>query len=95
VREAAVRGHSGSAAVLHSFHLAYLVGGAVALLGVAGAAMSRSTERDRVPTVEALEALDVTERQPVLLREPGRNGDIGPEPDADPDPNEAQEPLSI
>jgi MFS family permease len=70
VREAAVRGHSGPTAILTSFHLAYLVGGAVALLGVAAAAMSRSTDRNLVPSVEALEALDVTERQPVLLPDP-------------------------
>jgi hypothetical protein len=55
---------------LHAFHVAYLVGGAVALLGVAGAVMSRSTPRNLAPTVEALEALDVTERQPVVLRDP-------------------------
>ncbi len=93
VREAAVRGHTGPAAVLHSYHLAYLVGGAVALLGVVAAAMSRSTERERVPSVEALEALDVTERQPVLLREPDRNDGHHPEPE--PAPDDAQEPLSI
>jgi len=70
VREAAVRGHSGSGAVLTSFHLAYLVGGAVALLGVVGAVMSRSTPRNLTPSVEVLEALDPTERQPVVLQGP-------------------------
>ena len=70
VRAAALRGHHGPDAQLHAFHLAYLVGGAVALLGVVAAAMSRSTERTErnvAPTVEALEALDVTERQPVVM----------------------------
>ncbi len=66
VYEAALRGHSGPDAPLHAFHLAYLVGGAVALVGVVAASMSRSTERNRAPSVEALEALDVTERQPVV-----------------------------
>ncbi len=67
VRAAALRGHHGPDAQLHAFHLAYLVGGAVALLGVVAAAMSRSTERNVAPSVEALEALDVTERQPVVM----------------------------
>jgi hypothetical protein len=68
VYDAVLRGHRGPGALLHAFHVAYLVGGAVALLGVAGAVMSRSTPRKLAPSVEALEALDVTERQPVMLR---------------------------
>ncbi len=46
VYEAALRGHTGRRPVLHAFHLAYLVGGAVALLGVVAAARSRSTETE-------------------------------------------------
>jgi MFS family permease len=67
VYQAALRNHHGAGARLDAFHLAYLVGGAIALLGVVGAALSRSTERHGAPSVEALEALDVTERQPVVL----------------------------
>jgi hypothetical protein len=67
VYDSALRGHHGPGAILHAFHLAYLVGGAVAVLGVVAAARSRSTERSSPPSVEALEALDVTERQPVVL----------------------------
>ena len=67
VYAAAYRGHHGPGAQLHAFHLAYLVGGAVALLGVGAAAMSRSTAR-HVPSVESMEALDVTERQPVVIQ---------------------------
>ena len=39
------------------------------MLGVVGAAMS-DRPRAAAPSVEALEALDVTERQPVVLSEP-------------------------
>jgi EmrB/QacA subfamily drug resistance transporter len=67
VYDAALGGRHGQAAQLHAFHLAYLVGGAVAVLGVVAAALSRSTERSGAPSVEALEALDVTERQPVVI----------------------------
>ena len=67
VYDAALRGHHGPGAYLHAFHLAYLVGGVVAVLGVIAASRSRSTERGSKPSVEALEALDVTERQPVML----------------------------
>ena len=67
VYDAALGGHHGPGPQLHAFHLAYLVGGAVALLGVAAAAMSRSTQRHAAPSVEALEALDYTERQPVVM----------------------------
>jgi EmrB/QacA subfamily drug resistance transporter len=70
LQTAAARGHSGPGALLNSFHLAYWVGGGVALLGVAAAARSRSTDRAGVASVEALEALDVTERQPVVLPPP-------------------------
>jgi EmrB/QacA subfamily drug resistance transporter len=47
VQAAAARGRGGQAALLTSFHLAYVVGGAVAFLGVGAAAMTRSTERGR------------------------------------------------
>jgi hypothetical protein len=67
VYDAALRGHHGQSAQLHAFHLAYLVGGAVAVLGVVAAAMSRSTQRSAAPSVEALQALDPTERQPVVI----------------------------
>jgi MFS family permease len=67
VYDAALRGHHGQSAQLHAFHLAYLVGGAVALLAVVAAAMSRSTERHLAPSIEAFEALDCTERQPVVV----------------------------
>ncbi|MGH9028698.1 MAG: MFS transporter [Acidimicrobiales bacterium] len=59
-------GGSGSAALLNSFHVAFVVGGAVALLGVVGAAISRSHDRSRVPSIDLSEALDATERVPVL-----------------------------
>ena len=58
----------GGAALLSSFHTAYLVGGGVALLGVVAATMCRSTERAVAPSVEVLEALDAMERQPVLTK---------------------------
>jgi EmrB/QacA subfamily drug resistance transporter len=67
VSEAALRGHSGTAAIVHAFHSAYLVGGALALFAVVAAANSRSTDRTSVPTVELLEAMDATERQPVVV----------------------------
>jgi hypothetical protein len=70
VYDAVVRGHHGASATLHAFHVAYLVGGAVAVLGVVGAVMSRSTPRNLSPSVEALEALDMAERQPVVLPDP-------------------------
>jgi len=66
VYEAALRGRHGPGALLHAFHLAYLVGGAVALVGVVAAAMSRSTERNLAPSFDAVEALDVTEHQPLV-----------------------------
>jgi EmrB/QacA subfamily drug resistance transporter len=49
VQAAADRGRSGSAALLASFHDAFLVGAAVALVGVATASMVRSTNRRRAP----------------------------------------------
>ncbi|HUY63715.1 MAG TPA: MFS transporter [Acidimicrobiales bacterium] len=64
--QAAAERRSGPAGLLSSFHLAYLVGGAVALVGVAAASMTRSTERRRAAVVDATEALDMSERQPVL-----------------------------
>ncbi len=72
VYDAVVRGHHGAGATLHAFHIAYLVGGAVAILGVVGAVMSRSTPRNLAPSVEALEALDMAERQPVVLPDRAR-----------------------
>jgi EmrB/QacA subfamily drug resistance transporter len=56
----------GGAQLLGSFHAAFLVGGAVALFSIVGAAMTRSTKRVRVAQVDLAEALDVTERPPVL-----------------------------
>jgi len=70
VRLAAMGGRSGQGAVLSSFHQAYVVGGAVAVLGVVAAALCRSTDRSVAPSVEVLEALDVTERQPVIIPAP-------------------------
>ncbi len=67
VYEAALRGRHGAGASLGAFHVAYLVGGVVALVGVAAAAMSRSTDRNVVPSFDALEALDVTEHQAMVL----------------------------
>jgi MFS family permease len=58
IREAAVHGH---VPLLTAFHRAYLLGGAVACLGVVGAAMSRSTNRAPVPCADDLAA--ATERQ--------------------------------
>ena len=49
VQAAVARGRSGQAALLSSFHVAFVVGGAVALFGVAAAAMTRSTERLPLP----------------------------------------------
>jgi MFS family permease len=49
IQVAAARAH---VPALSAFHRAYLVGGAVALLGVAAAAMSRSTDRAVVPAVD-------------------------------------------
>lgn len=45
VQAAAARGHHGPDQLLASFHDAFLVGGAVALVGVAAATMTRSTVR--------------------------------------------------
>ncbi|MGH7733719.1 MAG: MFS transporter, partial [Gemmatimonadales bacterium] len=45
VQAVAAHGRSSPAALLPSFHLAYVVGGAVALFGVLGAACTRSTDR--------------------------------------------------
>ena len=61
VQAAAARGRHGHGALLSSFHDAFLVGGGVALVGVAAAAMTRSAVRVRpgshverlVPPVEA------------------------------------------
>ncbi len=53
-------------ALLGSFHTAYLVGGAVAVLGVIAASLSRSTVRTAEPTL-VLEPVDEAERQPAIL----------------------------
>ncbi|MHB8681686.1 MAG: MFS transporter [Acidimicrobiales bacterium] len=55
-----------SAGLLGSFHDAYLVGGAVALFGVMAAAMTRSTNRRRAPSIDMVEAVEMGERQPVV-----------------------------
>ncbi len=87
VYQAALHGHHGAGARLDAFHFAYLVGGAIAILGVVGAALSRSTERSATPSVDALEALDVTERQPVVLpRADGGREDLPVRP-VDPRPD--------
>ena len=67
VQASAAQGHSGPNALLHSFHLAYIVGGAVALLGVAAAALSRSTVRPGIGPSLVLEPVDEAERQPAIL----------------------------
>lgn len=56
VQAAAYRGRSGSSALVASFHDAFLVGAAVALVGVAAAAMIRST--DRRTTLDAPSSVD-------------------------------------
>ena len=66
VQASAFHGHRGAGALLNSFHLAYVVGGAVALLGVVAAAMSRSTVRTGAAQV-VFEPLDEGERQPAVL----------------------------
>jgi len=66
VQAAAQRASRGPGSLLASFHVAFLVGGAVALFAVAGAAMTRSTDRTVAPAVDLTEALDATERPPVL-----------------------------
>ena len=65
VQAAAGRGHR-DAGLLPSFRLAYVVGGAIAVLGVVGAALTRSTDRRYSPTIEMGEALEMGERQPAL-----------------------------
>ena len=65
VQAAAGRGHSG-AGLLPSFHLAYIVGGAVAVFGIAAAAVTRSTNVRRTPRVEVVEALELGEAQPAV-----------------------------
>jgi MFS family permease len=67
VQASADHGHAGSSALLGSFHLAYLVGGAVAVLGVIAAAMSRSTVRTGAAPTVLLEPVDEVERQPAVL----------------------------
>lgn len=64
----------GESALLGSFHAAFAVGAAVAVLAVVGAALSRSTnratDRSKEASVDLTEALDATEKVPVL-REAG------------------------
>lgn len=69
VQAAAAHGQRGWG-LLSSFHLAYVVGGVVALVGVAAAALLRSTVR-AVPALDVFEALDATERPPVVEGEIG------------------------
>ncbi|HLX87516.1 MAG TPA: MFS transporter [Acidimicrobiales bacterium] len=52
VQVAAAHGRTSSAGLLPSFHVAYVVGGAVAAFGIAAAAMTRSTNVRRRPVVE-------------------------------------------
>jgi len=66
VQAAAQHGRTSESALLSSFHVAFVVGGAIAVLGVVGAFMTRSTDRSVVPAVHLEEALDATERPPVL-----------------------------
>lgn len=54
VQEAAARGGTGRGHLLSSFHDAFLVGGAVALFGVAAASMTRAHDRRPVLEVEPL-----------------------------------------
>lgn len=61
------------APLLTSFHAAYLVGGGVALLAVVAAALMRSTERTPVAAVDLHEAMDASERPPIV---PGEIGDV-------------------
>jgi EmrB/QacA subfamily drug resistance transporter len=85
VQAAALHGRSGQDALLSSFHAAFVVGGVVALLGVFGAAMSRSTNRRRGPAVELSEALDMGERVPVPVAGSEEEGKDDPAP-VDPGP---------
>ncbi|MHB8437564.1 MAG: MFS transporter [Acidimicrobiales bacterium] len=66
VQASAARGRSGAHALLSSFHLAFLLGGAVALVGVFTAAMTRSTNRITTPRVHLEEAVETAERQPLV-----------------------------
>ena len=63
-------GGANGAGLLHSFHLAYLVGGFVALAGVACAAMTRSTNVRTRPQIDMEEALEMGERLPVVEADP-------------------------
>jgi EmrB/QacA subfamily drug resistance transporter len=71
VQMATLHGRNGPVALLGSFRAAFLVGGAVALLAVVGAAMSRSLDRSVVPSLDLSEALDASERMPVVDRPEG------------------------
>lgn len=66
VQVASAHGRTGAAS-LPSFHVAYVVGGVVALFGIAAAAMTRSTNRRYEPKVEVTEAVEMPERQPVVV----------------------------
>lgn len=56
IQLAASHGQTSPSGVLPSFHVAYVVGGAVALLGVFAAAMTRSTNRSHTVVVEPIVA---------------------------------------
>jgi len=66
VQASAFRAHGGTGGLLSSFHDAYVVGGAVALVGVFAAARTRSTDRRQAPAVVVTEAVEMGERQPVI-----------------------------
>lgn len=70
VQASTFHGNSGGAGLLHSFHVAYVVGGCVALVGVGCAAMTRSTNVRTRPQIEMEEALEMGERLPVVEVDP-------------------------
>ena len=78
VQAAAARGRSGAAGLLTSFHVAFLVGGAVALVAVVAAALTRSHDRRPAPS----EAVDVETSEQIVepaLRVPATGGGPGGE----------------
>jgi MFS family permease len=68
VQASAYHGRSGAGALLGSFHLAYVVGGAVALVGVVAAALSRSTVREDVVQAVRVAPLDADTASQAALR---------------------------
>ena len=73
VQAAAARGRSGPAGLLTSFHVAFLVGGAVALVAVVAAALTRSHDRRPAPS----ETADVETSEQIVepaLRVPATGG---------------------